>query len=83
MNRIVLLVTVETEPFDYNNYGRNASADRPYGEQPPLDPPTADAVRSEIQSNLESVWPSARIEVREAVTEARYHTGECVKRHTL
>lgn len=65
MNRIVLLVTVETEPFDYNNYGRNASADRPYGEQPPLDPPTADAVRSEIQSNLESVWPHARVVVKE------------------
>ena len=46
-NRIILLVTLEDT-----------------GEQtPPLDPPTADAVRQEIQSNLESVWPYANISV--------------------
>ena len=47
--RIVLLVTLEDT-----------------GEQtPPLDPPTADAVRAEIQANLESVWPYASVSVHE------------------
>ena len=48
--RIVLLVTLEDT-----------------GEQtPPLDPPTVDAVRAEIQANLESIWPSACILVEDA-----------------
>lgn len=48
--RIVLLVTLEDT-----------------GEQtPPLDPPTIDAVRDEIQSNLESVWPYASVSVKNA-----------------
>ena len=52
--RIVLLVTVE----DMTDYVEGA------GEQvPPLDPPTLDAVRAEIQANLESVWPYARVRV--------------------
>ena len=48
--RIVLLVTVGDT-----------------GEQtPPLDPPTVDAVRAEIQANLESVWPYASVSVEDA-----------------
>ena len=52
MSRIVLLVTVEDTG----------------AQTPPLDPPTADAVRSEIQSNLESVWPYARIHVSQSLS---------------
>ena len=51
-NRIVLLVTLEDTGL----------------QTPPLDPPTADAVRAEIRANLESVWPYASVSV-EDVTE--------------
>ena len=62
-NRIVLLVTLED-----TEAGLQVAWERSIAQYPPLDPPSVDAVRAEIQSNLESVWPYAGVSV-EDVTE--------------